>query len=60
MAAFVDELAEVLQAARVNDTARMGFLDRAAGFGIVPAVAEAAQAEEGAELGEAVFDFLRR
>jgi hypothetical protein len=38
----------------------MAFLDRAAGFGVVLAVAEAALAEERAELGEAVFDFLRR
>ena len=37
-----------------------GLLDRAAGFGIVLAVAEAALAEEGTELGKAVFDLLRR
>jgi hypothetical protein len=50
----------MVEAAWVDDAGGHGLLDRAAGLGVVLAVAEAALAEEGAELGEAVFDFLRR
>jgi hypothetical protein len=42
----------------VNHTSGKRLLDRAAGLGIVLAIAEAALAEEGAELGEAEFDLL--
>jgi hypothetical protein len=60
MSVLADELAEVVEAALMDHAAGDGGLDRAVGFGLMLAVAEAALAEEGTELGETEFDFLGR
>jgi hypothetical protein len=47
MAVLADELVEVVEAAWMDGTSGDRVLDRAAGLGVVLAVAEAALAEEG-------------